>query len=71
MSPEQHKFTLPQQVQEFEPQRQALRPTSLENENDIPVAEIESVHDLSEALALSALARQARSNGSGNHYHAA
>jgi hypothetical protein len=35
------------------------------------VAEIESVHDLSEALALSALARQARSNGSGNHYHAA
>jgi hypothetical protein len=70
MSPAEHKFVLPQ-VQEFEPQRQVYSPTTLENENDIPVAEIESVHDLSEALALSALARQARSNGNSNHYHAA
>jgi hypothetical protein len=71
MSPADHKYAFPRVVQEFEPPRIALRPTSLESENDIPVAEVGSVHDLSEALTLSALARQARINGSNNHTHAA
>jgi hypothetical protein len=57
---EKHHFTLPVVVEEFEPHRHAPAPSSTEMEVDIPVAEVESVHDLSEALALSAMARKAR-----------
>jgi hypothetical protein len=57
---EQHHFTLPVVVEEFESHRHAPAPSSTDIEVDIPVAEVESVHDLSEALALSAIARKAR-----------
>jgi hypothetical protein len=60
MSPAEHKFTTPLLIQEFEPPRHAPLPASYENEVDIPVAEVESVHDLSEALALSSLALSVR-----------
>jgi hypothetical protein len=54
----QHKFITPQ-VQEFEPPRQVVEVIS-DAEVAIPIAETRPVHDLSEALALSAAAREAR-----------
>jgi hypothetical protein len=59
----QHTFRTPE-TQEFEPPRQVIEVVSDEGveipEVEIPIAETRPVHDLSEALALSAAARGAR-----------